>query len=288
MTCIERFRKDYPEHDDLGPYDQGIGCPHDYGYAANTCHGFFSCANCWDQPALGVTVEEEAKETKPIIPNASRESVGLPKIENESTNKDIAQAMRELVDNYEEFKEKMKSKLNIVSPSGIGQIKDSGERRQFDTGAVRDIQEGKGRCDLLPLDVVSNYLNTCSCVNGCVGGRVIDLIYCFTTTSDIRHLEDAIEYFISNDKTWNNNYTMLLEVSKHFEEGAKKYGEYNWQKGIPTHCYIDSAVRHYLKYLRGDTDEPHDRAFVWNILCCIWTCIHKPELNDYRKAEEDV
>ena len=29
-------------------------------------------------------------------------------------------------------------------------IKDSGNRREFDTGAVRDMSEGKGRCDLLP------------------------------------------------------------------------------------------------------------------------------------------
>lgn len=33
-------------------------------------------------------------------------------------------------------------------------LKDSGERREFGTGAVRDIQEGKGRCDLMPLDVI--------------------------------------------------------------------------------------------------------------------------------------
>ena len=78
---------------------------------------------------------------------------------------------------------------------------------------------------------------------------------------------------------------MFLQVAIHFEEGAKKYGENNWQKGIPVHCYIDSAVRHYLKFLRGDMDERHDRAFVWNILCCIWTCVNKPELNDYRKKE---
>ena len=30
-------------------------------------------------------------------------------------------------------------------------IKDSGNRTEFATGAVRDIQVGKGRCDLLPL-----------------------------------------------------------------------------------------------------------------------------------------
>ena len=34
-------------------------------------------------------------------------------------------------------------------------IKDSGNRTEFDTGAVRDMREGKGRCDLMPLEVVS-------------------------------------------------------------------------------------------------------------------------------------
>lgn len=36
------------------------------------------------------------------------------------------------------------------------ELKDSGKRREFKTGAVRDICKGKGRCDLLPLDVVGN------------------------------------------------------------------------------------------------------------------------------------
>ena len=40
-----------------------------------------------------------------------------------------------------------------------GEIKDSGERREFLSGAVRDIQEGKGRCDLLPLDIIGSILN---------------------------------------------------------------------------------------------------------------------------------
>jgi hypothetical protein len=152
-------------------------------------------------------------------------------------------------------------------------IKDSGARREFKTGAVRDIQEGKGRCDLLPLDVVAH-----------LRGNVLHRVSEYQDTGEFRHLCNALQQFI--DKHYNKDMsTAFLEVSKHFEEGAKKYGEYNWQKGIPTHCYIDSAVRHYLKYLRGDKDEPHDRAFVWNILCCIWTCIHKPELNDYKKIE---
>lgn len=165
-------------------------------------------------------------------------------------------------------------------------IKDSGNRREFDTGAVRDIQEGKGRCDLLPLDVICEIYHDKSPHIG--RGLVLDSINCFMHTGDTEYLKDALETFLLNDDPWDCNWsTMFLEVSKHFEEGAKKYGEHNWQKGIPTHCYIDSAVRHYLKWSRGDNDEPHDRAFCWNILCCIWTCIHKPELNDYAKSTDD-
>lgn len=155
-------------------------------------------------------------------------------------------------------------------------ILDSGERRQFETGAVRDIQEGKGRCDLMPLDVASEFLND----------EILDCIRLFVEQGNYTALLAALNYF-KKSVCWNS-YTVLLEVSKHFEEGAKKYGENNWQKGIPTHCYIDSAVRHYLKFCRGDKDEPHDRAFVWNIMCCIWTCKHKPELNDYAKKDGDV
>ena len=163
-------------------------------------------------------------------------------------------------------------------------IKDSGKRRQFydadgNPMAVRDIQEGKGRCDLMPLDVVGAIYEEFFDEDGT--GMILIEIADFQRTGDVIHLEAALKRFTRYD-AWSD---MFLEVSKHFEEGAKKYGEYNWQKGIPTHCYIDSAVRHYLKWLRGDKDEPHDRAFVWNILCCIWTCQNKPELNDYPRKE---
>lgn len=150
----------------------------------------------------------------------------------------------------------------------MAEILDSGTRREFETGAVRDIQEGKGRCDLMPLDVVGEYLHD----------DVLKFVSDFKESGDPKNLFFALACIEFNDP-----YSLMLEVSKHFEDGAKKYGENNWQKGIPTHCYIDSAVRHYLKYNRGDVNERHDRAFVWNLLCCIWTCIHKPELNDYRK-----
>lgn len=153
------------------------------------------------------------------------------------------------------------------------EIKDSGARREFSTGAVRDIQEGKGRCDLMPLGVVGRALSN----------PTLSYINKFTRNGDPRFLYDAL----SSSGVFHDPYTMFLEVSKHFEAGAEKYGEHNWQKGLPTQCYVDSAVRHYLKWLRGDKDEPHDRAFVWNILCCIWTCEYLPEMNSYEEKDDD-
>ena len=152
-------------------------------------------------------------------------------------------------------------------------IKDSGNRTEFSTGAVRDIQEGKGRCDLLPLDVVAQYTEHFSVLGG-----VFEKIDSFVKTQDIISLYEALEIFMS-EREWDFP-TMLLEVSKHFEEGAKKYQPDNWKKGIPLRRYVDSSCRHYLKWLRGDDDEPHDRAFCWNILCCAWTLENKPEMND--------
>lgn len=153
-------------------------------------------------------------------------------------------------------------------------IKDSGDRREFETGAVRDMQEGKGRCDLLPLDVIADY----------IADPVLYWIDEFQShKDDVGNLWEAIDVFAykvwgsSGDTGTKRLANALLEVAKHFEEGAKKYGENNWKKGLPVYCYIDSAVRHYLKWLRGDTDEPHDRAVVWNLLCCIWTVKHKED-----------
>ena len=35
------------------------------------------------------------------------------------------------------------------------------------------------------------------------------------------------------------------------------------------------AIRHYLKWERGDKDERHDRAVLWNLACLVWTIKHK-------------
>lgn len=101
-------------------------------------------------------------------------------------------------------------------------IKDSGERTKFETGAVRDMHEGKGRMDLLP-------------------------------------------------------WAAIMEVSKHCEAGAKKYGEHNVDRGIPTSSLCDSGMRHLAKYLDGWTDENHLVAAAWNLLWALEMVVKHPE-----------
>ena len=114
------------------------------------------------------------------------------------------------------------------------EIKDSGERTEFESGAKRDLHEGKGRMDLLPWEAI-------------------------------------------------------MEVSKHCENGAKKYGEHNVDKGIPVHSFCDSAMRHMAKYMSGWDDEPHLLAAAWNILWAVQMTKTHPELVDvpYKANDKD-
>jgi len=93
-----------------------------------------------------------------------------------------------------------------------GGIKDSGQRQEFKTGAVRDVTKGKGRFDLLPL-------------------------------------------------------MTLFRMAKWYEKGCEKYGDRNWEKGIPLSNYMSSCLRHFFKHIMGFKDENHLDAALWNMMC---------------------
>ena len=143
-------------------------------------------------------------------------------------------------------------------------IKDSGSKTEFSTGAHRDARAGKGRIDLIPLEVASKLMDE---------DAILASVREFQKDENTDHLYDALKAFC--ERYYGGVMeTMLLEVGIHYEEGANKYGANNWKKGMDSYIYIDSGLRHYLKHKRGDMDEPHDRAFVWNLLCCIWEKNH--------------
>lgn len=158
-------------------------------------------------------------------------------------------------------------------------IKDSGNRRTFESGAVRDMAEGKGRCDLLVLKEF-NKIHAAFCGHPCYFLGYIDQ---FKEDGEPNALIRAFRQMLE-ELDWNL-WQAMLEVAIHFEEGAKKYGDNNWQKGIPANVYIDSAIRHYCKFKIGMTDERHDRAVLWNLICCMWTCNNMPELNVYAEVK---
>ena len=95
-------------------------------------------------------------------------------------------------------------------------LKDSGERKVFETGANRDVSSGKGRFELLPP-------------------------------------------------------MTLRAMAIHFEKGCQKYGDRNWEKGIPISRYADSAMRHLLQFIDGCDDENHLIASIWNLMCAYET-----------------
>lgn len=111
-------------------------------------------------------------------------------------------------------------------------VKDSGKRQKFKTGAVRDIQKGKGRFDLLPPRAIKR-------------------------------------------------------VAKQFEFGAVKYGDRNWEKGMPLSRYMDSILRHAFQVLEGNDDEDHKAAIAWNVLCMI-EIEERIELNKLPKELNDL
>ena len=63
----------------------------------------------------------------------------------------------------------------------------------------------------------------------------------------------------------------LMRLARHFENGAVKYGDDNWRKGIPLRRYLDSLIRHCFKFAGGLQDEDHLAAIIWNACCLLET-----------------
>ena len=168
----------------------------------------------------------------------------------------------------------------------MAKLMDSGERREFKSGAVRDLAEGKGRMDLVPLDVAAHFLIkyregsdlgnfksgaalTLACLN-----KFIDS--CRSGEPKDDHIYEAM--VIEARVLYDDPYTAIMEVSKQYEDGAKKYKDRNWERGLPVKCYLDSSARHLMKVGAGWDDEPHNRATLWNLFSLAWTIKHHPEL----------
>ncbi len=86
----------------------------------------------------------------------------------------------------------------------------------------------------------------------------------------------------SDGKGWPSEIPPIAteKMGKRFEDGAAKYSRGNWREGIPLSRYQDSITRHLLAWSKGQTDEDHLGAVLWNAACAAWTeeAIAKGEL----------
>lgn len=86
----------------------------------------------------------------------------------------------------------------------------------------------------------------------------------------------------------------LQRLAIHTANGAKKYGDRNWEKGQPLNRYIESLERHLQKFKIGLQDEDHASAIMWNIMAFIHTKtlvdngVLPKELDDLPKYPEEI
>lgn len=78
----------------------------------------------------------------------------------------------------------------------------------------------------------------------------------------------------------------LEAVARACAEGAAKYGDYNWEAGMPVHDLLNHALRHVYRYLAGDRSEDHLGHAAWGMLAAIHSEAVWPELNKGTLREE--
>lgn len=72
----------------------------------------------------------------------------------------------------------------------------------------------------------------------------------------------------------------MMRIARWYEQGSEKYGDRNWEKGIPVSRCLSAAFRHLYKYLAGWDDEDHLAAVAWNVMAIMWFEARRPEMQD--------
>lgn len=72
----------------------------------------------------------------------------------------------------------------------------------------------------------------------------------------------------------------LRAVAEACAEGAKKYGDYNWERGMPAHDLLNHAIRHIYMFLGGDRSEDHLGHAAWGLMAAIHSLEVWPEINE--------
>lgn len=70
---------------------------------------------------------------------------------------------------------------------------------------------------------------------------------------------------------------MLHRLALHYERGANKYANRNWEKGLKDSRCFSSTIRHLYRWLAGDRTEDHLAAAIWNIAALMHYETYQPD-----------
>lgn len=222
----------------------------------------------------------------------------------EKQERQLWESLDSSVDNKTQDKE-MKHKETFVKEQPDSckwewETKSSGQQQNFGTGAKRDIQQGKGRFDLIPPHAIMCVAKTYATMGKAFAinsltkriGFAIECLYNCTDKNNVDVFEDASDamwYILEQMEQEEDNtpaqedldtedyrfdlipYNPIKRVADVYERGANLYGERNWEHGMPLSRLLDSAIRHLWQYNAGKTDEDHAAQGVWNIMGFIET-----------------
>lgn len=90
---------------------------------------------------------------------------------------------------------------------------------------------------------------------------------------------------VRSDDAEDTRYDLIPQVglrrlAETCAEGAKKYGERNWERGFPAASLVNHALRHLNLWLLGDATEDHLAHSSWNLLALMHFEEQRPELID--------
>jgi hypothetical protein len=147
------------------------------------------------------------------------------------------------------------------------------DRETFSSGAVRDKVDY--RYDLMSPHIVSWYLNDDYLLQ-----LAETLLYYAHPRSLKDNLQDAILDKL-NEFCGAGKWNVPHLYAQALHEGASKYGERNYEAGIPESNLVNHALFHLFKLNEGDTSENHLSHLVWNVM----TIIHFREQDNEKKGE---
>lgn len=187
------------------------------------------------------------------------------------------------------------------------EIKDSGDRRDFDSGATRDVDHDKPRFDLIPVTVLQRMITyypdfkTGDDFNGLdddLKARILSLGFKWGIEPDERFLLDIAWISIRAIQKQEEDGSLrvaghlysgfhlitpktYVRLANHYGGGAKKYNPWNWSKGMPLSVFHASLMRHIFDIIADKTDEDHLSAIFFNVAAILhFQIIKKEDVDD--------